>query len=262
MTKIPNLFYSADAAFTDNTGGTIIPIRLLRAADYEELHGRASASFSRQMEQAGFLAKERQVCFLRGENGSIVEILAGVNAPLSLYALAYIQEKLKAEFTADFFKDHVFEIKSPLSAEDSLNAAIGWGLATYRFDAYKKDKSKAPFPVLIWPELTDRKRVAAMIGALCIIKTLINIPANDLGTDELAEAAAEIAKQGRATFTRIVGEDLLKQNLPMIYHVGKASPRRPQLLEFTWGNEEHPQITLVGKGVVFDTGGLDLKPPP
>lgn len=116
-------------------------------------------------------------------------------------------------------------------------------------------------PVLVWPEGVDKKRVAAIVEGLCLVKTLINIPSNRLGTDELADAAAQVARQGRASFLRIVDKDLIDQNFPMIYEVGKASPRRPQLIDINWGDEDHPRLTLVGKGVVFDTGGLDLKPP-
>jgi len=115
---------------------------------------------------------------------------------------------------------------------------------------------------MLWPEGADQKRATAMFEGLCLIKTLINLPPNNLGTDELADAAAEVARNGRAAFSRIVDTDLIKQNFPMIYDVGKASPRRPQLIEILWGHEDHPHVTLVGKGVVFDTGGLDLKPPP
>ncbi len=263
MNKQPDLhFHSIAPVFADAPAGTVIPIRLIKAADYDDVHGRASASFSRQMEQSGFLGKDRQLCILRNEQGSVIEILAGVPAALSLYSFAFIHEKLKADFASDFFKGVVFKIDGALSANDATTAAIGWGLASYRFEAYKKDKNKNFLPVLVWPDNADKKRVTAMVEGLCLIKTLINIPANDLGTDELADAAAQVARQNRGTFYRIVDKDLLEHNFPMIYEVGKASPRRPQLIEINWGKDEHPMLTLVGKGVVFDTGGLDIKPPP
>lgn len=259
---VPTLIHSFDSAFADSATGFTVPIRLLKAADYEDTHARASSSFERQMEQAGFTGKDKQVCVLRDDQGMVVEILAGAAFPLSLYALAHLAEKLKSEFSGDFLKSVVFKIDTPLSESDATQAAIGWALSTYRFDVYKKDKSKTPLPVLAWPDKADKKRTALMVEGMCLIKTLINIPANRLGTDELADAAAQIARHNRASFMRIVDKDLLEQNFPMIYEVGKASPRRPQLIELNWGNEDHPNLTLVGKGVVFDTGGLDLKPPP
>lgn len=260
MSKSP-YYHSIDPSFTERAEGAIA-LRLVRAQDYDELHSRASASFSRQMEQTGFTAKDRQLCVLRNEKGEVAEILVGVTYPVGLYTLSTIHEKLKGEFTAEFLKDVTFKIDAALSADDATNAAIGWALASYRFDAFKKDKGKSNTAVLVWPEHADKKRVAAMVEGLCLIKTLINIPANHLGTDELADAAAQVARQNRASFSRIVDKDLIEQNFPMIYAVGQASPRRPQIIEINWGSDEHPLVTLVGKGIVFDTGGLDIKPPP
>ncbi len=254
-------FHSVDPVLQDSSERAIIPIRLITASGFEDYHQRASVSFSRQSEQAGFCGKDKQVCILRDDKGAVAEIIAGVTSPLSLYAFSTIFEKLRAEFSADFLNDVVFKIESPLSEADATQAATGWGLASYRFDMFKKDKA-ANLPVLLWPDKADRKKVKVMIESLCLIKTLVNIPANILGTDELADAAAQVARQSRATFYRIVDKDLLEQNFPMIYDVGKASPRRPQLIEINWGENDHPHVTLVGKGVVFDTGGLDLKPPP
>lgn len=253
--------YSIDSCFSEDSTKAI-PIRLIHAQDFEDLHGRASSSFSRQMEQGGFQGKDKQVCILRNEEGAVAEILFGVSLPVGLYTFSFIHEKLKSEFGSDFLKSTIFKIDTDLGKEDSDNIASGWALAGYRFDQLKKDKGKHVPVILVWPKNADRKRVAALVEGLCLIKTLINIPANILGTDELADAAAQIARTGRASFSRIVDKDLLEQNFPMIYAVGQASPRRPQLIEINWGNDDHPLITLVGKGIVFDTGGLDLKPPP
>lgn len=260
MSKSP-YFHDITPSFTENAQGAI-PLRLIQSQDFEELHTRASISFSRQMDQGGFSGKDRQLCVLRNPEGGVAEIIAGVSQPIGLYSLAAIHEKLKTEFSAEFLKEAIFTLDAPLGIEDATNAAIGWALASYRFDAFKKDKGKANSAVLVWPELADRKRVAAMVEGLCLIKTLINIPASHMGTDELADAAAQVARQNRASFSRILDKDLLEQNFPMIYAVGQASPRRPQLIDINWGSDEHPLITLVGKGIVFDTGGLDIKPPP
>lgn len=253
--------YSPDASFATD-GKTLIPLRLIGAQDFEDYNSRSPASFSKQMEQNGFAGKDKQLCVLRDDKGGIAEIVAGVTFPLGLYALSHIHEKIKAEFSPEFLKGSAFKIETSLGVDDANNAAIGWALAGYRFDQYKKDKGKTNTASLAWPDKSDRKRVEAMVEGLCLIKTLINIPANNLGTDELADAAAQIARHGRASFSRIVDKDLLEQNFPMIYAVGQASPRRPQLIDINWGSGDHPMVTLVGKGIVFDTGGLDIKPPP
>ncbi len=95
---------------------------------------------------------------------------------------------------------------------------------------------------------------------MTLARDLINTPANDLGPEELEAAARKVATLHGAKFSAIVGDDLLKKNFPLIHAVGRAAARAPRLLDFTWGNEKHPRITLVGKGVCFDTGGLDIKP--
>ena len=259
-TALPYI-HSVSASFADAPSGQPVMLRPVLAANFEDMHARAPASFSRQMEQAGFEGRERQICILRDEQGAVAEILAGLPRPLSLYSFAQVAERLKNEFSAEFLKTASFKIDGALSSADLEKACIGWALAGYKFDLYKKDKGKMTAPVLVWPEGVDKKRVAAIVEGLCLVKTLINIPSNRLGTDELADAAAQVARQGRASFLRIVDKDLIDQNFPMIYEVGKASPRRPQLIDINWGDEDHPRLTLVGKGVVFDTGGLDLKPP-
>lgn len=260
----PSSPYLHDIApfFAENKNAKTIPLRLIAASDFEDFAARMPSAFSAQMEQTGFAAKDRQVCALRNEAGRIVEILAGVTLPVGIYTFAAIHEKLKADFSAEFLKEVSFALEESPGAADATNAAIGWALATYRFDAFKKDKAKNTGAVFVWPENADRKRVTATVEALCLVKTLINIPPNHLGTDDLADAAAQIARHGRASFSRIVDKDLIDQNFPMIYAVGQASPRRPQLIDINWGHEDHPAVTIVGKGVVFDTGGLDLKPPP
>jgi leucyl aminopeptidase len=145
---------------------------------------------------------------------------------------------------------------SPVSPTD---AAVAIGLGTWRFERYKAKKSKAG-PKIVWPEGVDRQRATAMIDSICLARDLITTPSSDMGPAELAAAAQELAKTHKAKIKVVVGDDLLKQNFPMIHAVGRASVRAPRLIDLTWGKESDPKVTLVGKGVCFDTGGLDLKP--
>ncbi|TMJ22000.1 MAG: leucyl aminopeptidase family protein [Alphaproteobacteria bacterium] len=144
----------------------------------------------------------------------------------------------------------------PVSPTD---AAVAIGLGTWRFERYKAKKGK-PGPKLLWPQGADKDRATAMIDSICLARDLITTPSSDMGPAELAAAAQELAKQHGAKIKLIVGDDLLKQNFPMIHAVGRASTRAPRLIDLTWGKESDPKVTLVGKGVCFDTGGLDLKP--
>ncbi|WP_341705464.1 leucyl aminopeptidase family protein, partial [Ferrovibrio sp.] len=145
-----------------------------------------------------------------------------------------------------------------LAADD---AALGWALAAYRFDRYKKPAAgRRGRARLVWPAKADRARVVALYDGIVLARDLVNTPAADMGPAELAEAARAVALLGGGSFACIIGDDLLEQNYPMIHAVGRASVRLPRLIDITWGNPKHPKLTLVGKGVCFDTGGLDLKP--
>jgi len=139
------------------------------------------------------------------------------------------------------------------------DAAVAIGLGTWRFERYKAKKAK-PGPKIMWPQGADKARATAIIEAISLARDLITTPSSDMGPAELAAAAQELATQHKAKISVIVGEDLLKKNYPMVHAVGRASTRAPRLIDLTWGKESDPKVTLVGKGVCFDTGGLDLKP--
>ena len=137
-------------------------------------------------------------------------------------------------------------------------AALAFALGTYRFGRYRKNER--PDVRLVPPEGVDIADVARMAEAAALARDLINTPSNDMGPAELAQAAQTLATRFGATFNCIVGDELVKQNFPLIHAVGMASPRAPRLIDLNWGDPAHPKVTLVGKGVCFDTGGLDLKP--
>ena len=135
--------------------------------------------------------------------------------------------------------------------------ALGWALGAYAFTRYKKRKRVAA--TLVWPEHANRERVSAMVEAIYLGRDLINTPAGDLGPKELAATARDVAEQHRASCSVITGDDLLIENYPAIHAVGRAAQNGPRLIDLRWGDENHPKITLVGKGVCFDSGGLDIK---
>ena len=143
-------------------------------------------------------------------------------------------------------------------AEPDL-AALAWGLGAYRFHRYKSAPGHPP-PRLVWPQGANRSRVLNQIEGVWLGRDLINTPANDMGPDDIENAARELALRHGANVSVIAGDDLLARNFPLIHAVGRASPRAPRLIDLTWGHSDAPRVTLVGKGIVFDTGGLDLKP--
>jgi leucyl aminopeptidase len=143
---------------------------------------------------------------------------------------------------------------------DPRLAALAFALGSYQFTRYRKDKEKAVRLVL--PDGIDGNDLSRTVDGVTLARDLINTPANDMGPADLEAAARALAKRHRAKIRSIVGDDLKKQNFPLIHAVGRAAERlrAPRLIELNWGNRRNPKVTLVGKGVCFDTGGLDLKP--
>ncbi len=144
-------------------------------------------------------------------------------------------------------------------AVSPTDAVVAIGLGAWTFDRYRSKKGK-PGPKILWPAGADKARATATIEAISMARDLITTPSSDMGPAEIAAVAQALAKQHRAKISVIVGDDLLKKNYPTIHAVGRASTRAPRLIDLTWGRESDPKVTLVGKGVCFDTGGLDLKP--
>ncbi|MCI3181346.1 leucyl aminopeptidase [Caulobacter sp. CCUG 60055] len=137
--------------------------------------------------------------------------------------------------------------------------ALGWALAAYRFDRYRPAGSVRAAARLVWPSGADRAEVERIAGATFMARDLINTPAEDMGPAELAAAALALAAETGGEGRLVVGDELLGQGYPMIHAVGRASPRAPRLIDLRWGDPAAPRLTLVGKGVCFDTGGLDIK---
>jgi leucyl aminopeptidase len=152
-----------------------------------------------------------------------------------------------------------WHLSGAMTEASAKETVLGWLLANYRFEAYRPGKNTSARAQLKLPDGVDGETLLAMAAGEYLTRDLINTPANDMGPDQLQAAFFDLAKAYGATASAIVGDDLLNQNFPMIHAVGRASPRAPRLLDMRWGTDG-PQLTLVGKGVCFDTGGLDLKP--
>src|SRR6476620_7822854 len=144
------------------------------------------------------------------------------------------------------------------SPHDTRLAALAFALGSYRFGRYRK--AAKPNVRLVPPDGIDAADIMRMAEAASLARDLINTPPNDMGPEELASAAQALATRFGASFNCIVGDDLVKQNFPLIHAVGRASPRAPRLIDLTWGDAAAPKVMLVCKGVCFDTGGLDIKP--
>ena len=205
------------------------------------------------VERAGFKAEPGSTLLLPDTAGSLVGIALGVEPPdhadHGLWAYAGLPETLPAGS---------YRIAAPLGRDPATNAALGWALGTYGFARYKARKGE--LPSLVWPEAADRGHVERAAEATMLARDLINTPAADLGPGELAAAARTVAERHGAAFAVTVGDDLLAKNFPAIHAVGRASAKPPCLIDLRWGRDGDPKVTLVGKGVCFDSGGLDIKP--
>ncbi|MDB5523634.1 MAG: leucyl aminopeptidase protein [Rhizobium sp.] len=144
---------------------------------------------------------------------------------------------------------------APLTAN---RLALGYGLGSYRFDVYKSQSET--YPTLMIPADADATRIKRLLAGVFLARDLINTPTNDMGPDDLESAFRALAAHYKADVSVIRGEALLQENFPLIHAVGRASEQAPRLLKMHWGKKGHKKVTLVGKGVTFDTGGLDIKP--
>jgi leucyl aminopeptidase len=146
-----------------------------------------------------------------------------------------------------------------LTEAEAEEVALGWLLASYTFNRYRPGKAQSAYPQLVAPDGVDAHRVEVMAAGEFLTRHLINTPASDMGPEELQAAFMALAEEYAAATQVHVGDDLLTHNFPMVHAVGRAATRAPRIMDMRWGTAG-PRITLVGKGVCFDTGGLDLKP--
>lgn len=198
-----------------------------------------------------YKGKAASVLSLPGKKGTIDAVLVGIGETSRMWDYASLPAKLPI---GDY------QIKTRFKSGEADDAALGWALGTYCFDWYKE--STKDFACLVWPKSCDKKRIMALAEGIELTRDLINIPAADMGPNELAKASIDLAGEFDAAWDVIVDDELINQNFPAIYAVGKgaADDRRPCLIDLSWGNRKDPKVTLVGKGVCFDTGGLDIKP--
>ncbi|AKS44670.1 leucyl aminopeptidase [Octadecabacter temperatus] len=200
----------------------------------------------------------------RGFNASIGTIEALPNADGTIKAV-YVgigskgQSRVRFAIAAGAAKlpSGTYALDTMLTGSALDEAALGLLLSLYKFDRYKSAPNKDI--AFVAPAGVDVARIEALAAGECLTRDLINTPASDMGPDELQHAATMLADQHGASCTVIQGDELLNQNHPLIQTVGRASPRAPRLIDMSWGTTG-PKLTLVGKGVCFDTGGLNLKP--
>jgi leucyl aminopeptidase len=200
-------------------------------------------------DRAGFKADAGTLLPVPGPDGALSGILVGMGAkplPLAAGKIARLLPKGTWRYAGP--------------ADGAEDFALGYGLGSYRFDRYRTNGNGADQPSMALPDAVDGVRIERLIAGSFLARDLINTPTNDMGPQQLEDAFRALGERFGAAITVIKGDALLEQNFPMIHAVGRASVDSPRLLELRHGREGAPKVTLVGKGVCFDTGGLDIKP--
>jgi leucyl aminopeptidase len=234
-----------------NTGASAaaIPIWFVTATTYKDVRERLGAAARAFADAAGFEPKPGQYLALPGEGG-LGGILFGLENGSDAKDL-FLPGRLPQQLPSGVYR-------FANDPHDARLAALAFALGAYRFTRYHKSEGRKI--KLDLPQSLDRDDLERLVEAVTLVRDLINTPANDMGPADLEEAARTLAAKHGACVRATVGDDLLRENFPLIHAVGRAAVRQPRLIDLTWGETDHPRVTLVGKGVCFDSGGLDIKP--
>jgi len=226
-----------------------IELDLVRQADLRAWMDRLNETARAWVGAQDFRALAHTHLAIPAEDGRIARVVVGLGEGAALYSLSDLPLKLP---------NFSYRLSTALAPELREQLSLGWALGCYQFTRYKA-AARAPAKLSIGEDL-NRAHIEQLAAAVFLVRDLVNTGAEDMGPADLAEASLSIAHEYGAAFSQVVGDDLLSHGFPAIHAVGRASPRAPRLIELTWGNPEHPKLTIVGKGVCFDTGGLDIKP--
>ena len=196
----------------------------------------------------GFAAKPHTHALIPSATGGIDAVLVGIRDADDLFALSHLPLALP---------ERTYTFAPNAEVLNAYAAAFSWQLGSYQFSRYKKPK-RDPASLVI-PDSAEAGSAQRAYAATKLVRDLVNTPTEDLGPAQLSDSAKQLADEFGATFKEWVGEDLLAHNFPAIHAVGRASDRPPRLIELTWGDPAHPRVAVVGKGVCFDTGGVNIK---
>ena len=252
MTKI----FKASPAFVKTKRKNHINIEIIDESAFEKWIKKQDKAMAAKASDLGFKGKAGQIIVQRDDKGVAESVVAGASADGSYFDYAAACDAIASKFADDVLKKTSFAF-SGLNAKAMTKAQIGWGWACYEFADYKA-KAKS-FPALLLSG-KDTGDVISMVESVNALRDLVNAPANDMGPQEIEDAVKALAKAHEAKVSVVKDQKQLEKEYPLVFTVGKASPRKPRLIDMKWGNAKHPKVTLVGKGVAFDTGGLDLKP--
>ncbi len=224
------------------------PIIIVEESNFDEWLTAQSDLHKSWIDSRGFEAIGGKTLLLPGAAGDIEAVIYVKDGDWNVWSLADLPSTLPKG---------IYAVTAEFTEKEATDIAIGWSLGTYSFDRYKKNDKK--YATLMLPKGADKDMVARTVKAVTLVRDLVNLPAGDLGPAALEAAASQVAGEFEAEQGNIVGEDLLTYHFPMVHAVGRAAADAPRLIDIIWGDKDAPKVTLVGKGVCFDSGGLDIK---
>ncbi len=231
-------------------GEPAVPILFVSAATFAQALEGVDDRERTFVEAAGFEPKAGKHLLVPGADGKLAGVLFGLEAPDEPD-----KDLFRPGALATLLPNGIYRFAN--APHDARLAALAFALGTYQFSRYRKPQ--AHDVKLVVPDGIDGEDLSRIVEAVTLARDLINTPSNDMGPAEIEEAARKLAGQHGATINVVSGETLEKE-FPLVHAVGKGSKRAPRVIDITWGTDGDPKVTLVGKGVAFDTGGLDIKP--
>lgn len=210
------------------------------------------------IQNTNFNASPHDYCVVPDGKGNIQMVLFGLHENSDSPDAAYIWS---ISNLAKSIPVETYHLETNWSNEEIVLAQIGWGLGAYQYNFFKQETQGQKSTAILKIKEKNIKEINAFVDAFTLVRDLVNTPANHMMPEDLSAFSQEISEESGATFTEIIGDALLEENFPAIHAVGRASVHAPRLLQINWNMESnYPLVVLVGKGVCFDTGGLDLKP--
>ena len=233
-----------------------IPLTLITDVKLDDWRNAQADAVKAWLSATGFSGKAGEICLMPRDDGTVASVMVGLGDGEDKWAAGRLARSLPE---GTYRLDQIVGVQDKDKNQTATWVALAWCLGAYRFDRYKTEPSSLA-AVLVWPDEVDRGYVEGAAEAAILTRDLINTPAEDMGPDALAAAAEALATEHGAVVKLTIGDDLLSENYPAIHAVGRAADVAPRLIDMVWGEADAPKVTLVGKGVCFDSGGLDIKP--